>query len=252
MIQRILVTMTLLVLFVGSVAFGQSTPLEVQKNVSDAIGVEAEAQDKADNLNAERASMLEEIRNLKYKIAWLKYRQEQYKVYVNTVKENIANLEFQKTEILTLREQLEPYLAEVIERVDEFIDRDLTFNIDERKKRVNDLMDVINNYEVSMSEKLRQVLEGLQIEADYGRGLETEETQINIDGEDVQVTTFRLTRIGLFYRTLDGTESGRWNEEAQKWEKVPEELNRSIRYAVAIADGERTVELVDLPLGEVE
>ncbi|MBN1625670.1 MAG: DUF3450 domain-containing protein [Deltaproteobacteria bacterium] len=253
MIQRILLTTALLILFGAAAVSAQSTPTQVQKKVSDALGVEGKAQEKADKLNADRSGMLEEIRNVKYKIAWLDYRQKQYNVYVNSVKENIANLEFQKTEILTLREQLEPYLDEVINRMEQFIDNDLTFNTEERTKRIENLRDTINNYEVSMSEKLRMVLaEGLQIEADYGKQLETDETQINIDGEDVQVTTFRLGRVGMFYRNLDGTETGRWNEDAQKWEKVPEELNRSIRRAVSIASGERTVELVDLPLGVIE
>lgn len=253
MIQRILVTMTLILLFGGGVAFGQSTPSQVQKTVSDAMDVEAKAQTKADDLNAERTSMLEEIRDLKYKIAWFEFRQEQYKVYVNTVKENIANLEFQKTEILTLREQLEPYLKEVITRMDQFIDNDMTFNMEERKNRIDTLRDSLNSYEVSMSEKLRRVLaDGLQIEADYGKQIEPEETQVNIDGEDVQVSTFRLGRIGIFFRNLDGTETGFWNQDAQKWEKVPEKLNRDIRQGVAMANGERTFELIDLPLGVIE
>jgi len=253
MIQRILLATALLILFGVTAVSAQSTPTQVQKKVSDAIGTEAKAQEKADKLNADRSGMLEEIRNLKYKIAWLNYRQKQYGVYVNSVKENIENLEFQKTEILTLREQLEPYLDEVITRMEQFIGNDLTFNTEERTKRVDTLRDTINNYEVSMSEKLRMVLaEGLQIEADYGKQLETEETQIVIDGVDVQVTTFRLGRVGMFYRNLDGTETGRWNQDAQKWEKVPEKLNRSIRRAVSIASGERTVELVDLPLGVIE
>jgi len=253
MIQRILLTTALLILFGVTAASGQSTPTQVQKKVSDAIGVEAKTQEKVDKLNADRSGILEEIRNLKYKIAWLEYRQQQYKIYVDSVKENIENLEFQKSEILTLREQLEPYLSEVITSMDQFIDEDMTFNIEERKNRIDDLRDTINNYEVSMSEKLRQVLaEGLEIEADYGKQLETEETQISIDGEDVQVTTFRLGRIGMFFINLDATETGRWNQDAQKWEKVPEKLNRGIRYAVSIASGERTVELVDLPLGVIE
>ena len=254
MIQRILFTMTFLVLLGAGFAFGQSTPLQVQQKVSDAIDVESEAQEKADDLNSERANILEDIRNLKYKVAWYEYRQKQYNIYVNTVKENIADLEFQKSEILTLREQLEPYLDEVITRMDQFIDNDMTFNMEERKDRIEDLRDKLNSYEIAMSEKLRQVLaEGLQIEADYGnRQLEPAEIEIEIDGEDVQVSTIRLGRVGLFFRNLDGTETGRWNEDAQKWEKVPEKLNRDIRRAVSIASGERTVELVDLPLGVTE
>lgn len=254
MIQRILLATALLVFFGVTAASGQSTPTQVQKKVADAIGVEGEVQEKADQLNAERNTILEDIRHLKYKIAWLDYRKKQYNVYVASVKDSIADLEFQKTEILTLREQLEPYLGnEVIPRLEQFIEDDLTFNTKEREDRVDTLINTINDYDISMSEKLRMVLaEGLQIEADYGNQLETAETQIVIDGEDVQVTTFRLGRVGVFYQNLDGTETGRWNEDAQKWEKNPESLNRSIRRAVSIASGERTFELVDLPLGVIE
>jgi len=245
--------MTVLTLLGWQAAFGASTPEQVQKKVTDAINIEASAQKKAEDLTADKSDILSEIRNMKYKVAWLQYREKQYKVYVENVRDEIANLEFKKTEISKLREQLEPYLAEVVQRMSDFIAKDLTFLTDERTKRIATLNNSLNNYDVSMSEKLRRVLaEGLEVEADYGKTLEAEDTQINVNGNNVQVTTFRMGRVLQLYKSLDGKETGRWNQEKKQWEVLPEKYNAQINRAVGIAAGERTVEVVNLPLGVIE
>jgi hypothetical protein len=252
MVKRILLTAIALGFLGSQMTFGQTTPEKLLGRVSSAINIEHKAQEGADEYNYSKTDTLEQIRSLKYRVAWLKYRTEQYKVFVDNVKESISNLEFKKNEILKLREQLEPYLAEVVERMNDFIDKDLAFLPEERQKRVVTLEQSLNSYDVAMSEKLRRVFaEGIQIEAEYGRGVESTEETLNLNGEDTQVTVFRLGRVGMYYVSLDGQETGRWNEETKQWEKLPEKINRDIRRAADIAAGKRIVEIVNLPLGEV-
>ncbi|HJX33739.1 MAG TPA: DUF3450 family protein, partial [Desulfatiglandales bacterium] len=174
MVKRILLTAIALGFLGSQMALGQTTPERLLSKVSNAISVEAKAQEMADEYNYSKADTLEQIRTLKYRVAWLKYRTEQYKVYVDNVKERISNLRFKRDEILKLREQLEPYLAEVVTRMSEFIDKDLSFQHEERQKRIIDLEKSLNSDNVAMSEKLRRVFaEGIQIEAEYGRGVES-------------------------------------------------------------------------------
>ena len=148
-----------------------------------------------------------------------------------------------------MRKQLEPYLADVVERMREFIEKDLPFLPEERQKRLVTLEQSINSYDVAMSEKLRQVFaEGLQIEAEYGGKVKATDETLNLNGKDTQVVIFRLGRVGMYYISLDGQETGRWNQETMQWEKLPKKMNRNIRRAADIAAGKQIVEIIDLPL----
>jgi hypothetical protein len=252
MVKRILLTAIALGFLGSQIAFGQATPERLISRVSSALNVEAKAQKGADEYNYSKSDTLEQIRNLKYRVAFFKYRTEQYKAFVDQVQEKISNLQFKRNEILKLREQLEPYLADVVTRMSKFIDTDLAFLPEERQKRVITLEKSLNSYDVAMSEKLRRVFaEGVQVEAEYGRSVESIDETLNLNGEETQITLFRLGRVAMYYISLDGQETGRWNQETKQWEKLPEKMNRDIRRAADIAAGKRIVEIVNLPLGEV-
>jgi hypothetical protein len=242
--------MTLLMLG-SSLAIGQDAPKDVHQNVSKTNSTAADAQIKADDWSYEKRVALEEIRNLKYRITWLNYRQEKNRIYIEGVKENIANLEFQKAELNRLREQLEPYLEDVIDRLDAFVAQDIPFLPEERQKRITDLRDSMNNYNVPLSEKMRRVFaEGLQIETQYGKMIEAwEDVTLNLDGADTQVTIFRLGRVGMIYMSIDQTQVGRWSQDSGKWEPLPEDQIRNIRVALDMAQRRRAAEIVDLPIG---
>jgi hypothetical protein len=247
--------MTLFV-FLGSLSvFGQEGPQDVHQKVSQSITTESKAQDKADAWTTEKERILDEIRDMKYNITWHQYRQEKYKIYIKEAEENIKNLEFQKDEILNLRERLDPYLEEVVKRLEAFIAEDLPFLSEERQRRLDNLWSSLNNYNVTLSEKLRRVLEeGLLIETQYyGQGIEAIEDQtLNIGGNDTQVTLFRLGRLLMLYMTIDGSQIGRYNPDTRQWESLPENLTRNVRRILDIAQKRRTAEIVELPLGVVK
>jgi hypothetical protein len=243
-------------MFLGSLSvFGQESPQAVHEKVSSSITTEGKAQKTADAWTTDKERILDEIRDLKYNITWHQYRQEKFRIYIKEAEENIKNLEFQKDEILTLRKRLDPYLEEIVKRLETFIEEDLPFLPEDRQKRLDILWSTLNNYTNDLSEKLRVVLEnGLKIETQYyGQAIEAEEDQtINIDGSDTQVTIFRLGRLMMLYMTIDGTRIGRYNPETRQWEALPENLLRNVRRILEIAQSKRTAEIVELPLGVVK
>ncbi len=254
MIQRILITAALFMLFWIPAAFGQQGPEKVQQKVSESMGVEAKAQKKADDWNWDKQGIIQDIRDLKYRTTWLQYRQEKNRQYIANAKQNIEDLEFRKAELNKLREQLEPYLEGVILRLEDFVNQDLPFYTDERTRRINALKNSMDNYDLPLSEKLRRVFdEGLRIETDYGDSVEALEGEtLNINGIDTQVIIFRLGRVGMYYMSLDGEQVGWYNTGNGQWEPLPDSLNRDIGIAVDIGQRKRTVEIVKLPLGAVE
>jgi len=258
MIKRILITTALFGLLLGSAVQAAdkpaAKPAEVQKKVTQTMETEAKVQEKADEWVWNKTEAVDKIRDLKYRVTWLKYRQEKNKTYIAEIDKDIENLSFQKAEILKLREQLEPYLEEEINQLEAFIATDLPFLPAERAKRIASLRASMNNYELNMSEKLRRVFnEGLLIEAEYGRMVEAVEDQtIPVDGVDTQTVVFRLGRVLMCYMTLDGAKSGYYNKETKQWESLPTDMNRSIRRALDIAQRKRTAEPIVLPLGAVK
>jgi hypothetical protein len=251
MIKRILLTMALLML-VSSLAVGQNRPKEVHQRVSNTISAEAKAQEKADNWAWEKQPIIDEIRDLKIHTTWLKYRQEKNRIYIKEAKENIANLEFKKAELNKLREKLEPYLEDVVDALDAFIDQDIPYYLDRRKKRIVELRSSLNKYNIPLSEKLRRVFElGLQQQAnDYGKMIAPWEDQtLKINGVETQVTILCLGRIAMIYLSHDQKQVGRWNQKTKQWEALPEDMIRDVKKALDMAQRRRGAEIVELPIG---
>jgi hypothetical protein len=249
MVQKITLSLALLIFFAGYTALAQS-PEEVHQTVSKAIERESKAQKKADDWSWDKKDMIDEIRDLKTRVTWLKYQKEKHTVYIKRVKQNIADLEFKKAEALRVREQLDPYLEQVVNQLDEFVKQDMPFLPEERQKRLRFLREnVLDNYQLEMSEKLRQVLEALQVETKYGSNVLSMDTTLNLSGADTQVTLLILGRVAMFYLSLDGSRVGQWNRETGQWEDLPQHFDRPIRRLLDMADRKRTVELIEIPLG---
>jgi hypothetical protein len=252
--QRILITMALFMLFGIPAAYGQQSPDQVQEKVTQVMNTESGVQAKTDDWNWEKQTIIDEIRDAKYRVTWLQYRQEKNRQYIANAKQNIEDLEFKKAELNKLREQLEPYLEGVILRLEDFIAQDLPFLPSEREKRINGMKNSMDNYDLPLSEKLRRVFEeGLQIETDYGDMVEAIEGEtLNIDGVDTQVIIFRLGRVGMYYMSLDEEQIGYFNSLTNDWEPLPESMIRDITLAVDIGQAKRPVEIIKLPLGAVK
>jgi hypothetical protein len=257
MIQRILITMALFMLVWIPAAYGQQSPEspeKVQEKVSKSMGVEGNTQKKTDDWNWEKQGIIQDIRELKYRTTWYRYRQEKNRQYIANAKQNIEDLELQKEELNKLREQLEPYLEAIILRLEDFIAQDLPFLPTERERRITGLKNSMDNYDLALSEKLRRVFdEGLEIESEYGRNLQvTEDETLNINGADTQVSIFRLGRVGMYYMSLDEKQVGYYNMDQHEWLPVSDSLVRDISAALDMGERKKRAEIVKLPLGAVE
>jgi len=253
MIKRILWATALFALVMSGSAFAQDSPAEVHKNVSKAITTESKAQEKADEWNWEKDPLIGDIRDLKYRITWKQYRQKKYQIYIKGVQESIEELKYRKEEINKLREHLEPYLEEVVDRMEAFVKNDLPFLPDERERRIENLRNSLNNYNVALSEKLRRVFAvGLQAETQYGKMIEPEEdVTLNLNGIETQVTLLRLGRLSMYYMSIDNKQIGMWNQQSGQWEALPDDQIREFKRAFDMALAKRAAEIVELPLGAI-
>lgn len=249
--RKIMLAIVILLLGLPAIAASVSRPEKVQNQMAGAITTESSAQSKSDDWNSMKGDLVNEIRELQTRLVWLQYQKKKHEVYIQGVKDSIAELERRKLEARKLRESLEPYLEEVVAKLEAFIPTDLPFLTEERDRRLLFLKNTLNDYHLDLGEKLRRVYEALGVEATYGKMVTSSDETLLLDGAETEVTVFRLGRLAMFYQSLDGERVGFWSKANGEWEPLSREYAPVIRQALEMARRERTVQLIQLPLGVV-
>ena len=182
-----------------------------------------------------------------------------------------------------LQRQIPPLSRRMHEGLSKFVELDLPFRKGERTERLKFIKDALDNPTVSPAEKLRQVLEGFNVEAEYGRKIDTYEdnapfsalafkvandpfvgslTFIRIYSGTVKSGTGiyntskdkeeRVGRMVLAYQTTDLDETGIWNKETNSWESLPGRYQRPVRDGISMAKKLKTVDMLELPIPAAE
>ena len=224
------------------------SPEAVLGQAVQAIDTEAGAQQAARDWADQREDASAEIRDMKLLEAWLDFQVIKYQRYIDKQTEVIAELERRKEEAKRIAMELEPFLETVVDELEQHVARDLPFLPEERAQRIAFLRESLDDYHLDLNEKLRRVLEALQVEMEYGRTVETGSRDIELDGATTRVTTFRLGRTALFYLTEDGSAAGMWDREAGTWRAIDTDFARTLMLARDMASRKRAVELLPLPL----
>ena len=235
-----------------------SINLTAQEVVDQAIDTQVDS-------SAESAKLQEQINKLdeESKRIYFEYKDtlNEYKSLKNYDDQLSKIVDQQIQEIKSIEEQIEslddinidilPLLKRMVESLSKFVSIDIPFLIDERKKRVEDLDQLITRADVTTAEKFRKIFETYQLEADFGRTIESYNGYIEIDNDNKAVEYFRLGRLGLFYRTLDGKETGFWDNTQKKWEHKGSSLDNDIKLALDIANRQSPPNFISLPLKPV-
>lgn len=245
---RALVILLLTVTVPTPATAADPAPSDALGAVEKGVRAEQASQRLADQWAQKKQELLREVRDLKTRTAWLEFQRDKYQAYIETQHQSIAELTRRKAELRTVRDELEPFLTRLVDRLGAFVAADLPMLAEERAQRVAFLRASLADYHLSLSEKLRRVLEALQIEADYGKSVERIDTSIPLDGVQTRVTLLHLGRLALFYTTADGARMGRWDPAGKTWVDLDEKYRRELRHALEMANRRRTVELLRLPV----
>lgn len=245
---RFISTITFLLIFSSS-ALAASDPKAVHEQAAKAIAAEAAAQETYEQWTDNKESLAAEIRDMKAMNAWLQFQNQKYEKYLRKQEAVIAELERRKQEARRIRMELEPFLETVVDDLEKFVAGDLPFFDQERAGRIRFLRASLDDYHLDLSEKLRRVVEALQVETEYGRSVSTTASELEINGTPTRVSIFRLGRTALFYRTADGSGTGVWDRNSKTWRPLDESFGRTLKQASDMADRKRAVELLYLPMG---
>ena len=140
----------------------------------------------------------------------------------------------------------------MVDSLNKFISLDIPFLINERQSRLNNLDKLIIRADVTTAEKFRNIFEAYQLEANFGKTIESYQGFLNIEGNERAVDYFRLGRLGLYYRTPNGRETGFWNTNTKKWVHKGSSLDDEIKSALDIANRQAPPNFIKLPVKPLE
>ena len=244
------------IIYIFLILFGIN--LAAQEVVDQAIDTQVSSsaesiklQEKINQLDEESKRVYFEYKDTLNEYKSLKNYDDQLSKIVDQQIQEIKNIEEQIESLDDINIDILPLLKRMVESLSKFVSIDIPFLIDERNKRVDDLDQLISRADITTAEKFRKIFETYQLEADFGRTIESYNGYIEIDNDNKAVEYFRLGRLGLFYRTLDGKETGFWDNTQKKWEHKGSSLDNDIKLALDIANRQSPPNFISLPLKPV-
>ena len=144
-----------------------------------------------------------------------------------------------------------PVLVGMIDALDQFVQMDVPFLMEERTNRVNSLDELMQREDVTVAEKFRKVTDAYQIENDYGKTIETYKDTLEVDGKTLELDFLRIGRVSFLYQSVDGDVSGVWNQKTRSWENADDNRN-GIKAGLKIAKKQVAPDLVILPVDSAE
>ncbi|MGB0188331.1 MAG: DUF3450 domain-containing protein [Aequoribacter sp.] len=249
------------VLMATVVAAGAFCSVASQANTLDAIikvgeektAAAKQSQAKIDRLAEEARDLLTDYKTVMKQVDGLKVYNARLQRQIDNQERRIADIDESIDEVTVIQRQMMPLVIRMIDGLDQFVELDVPFNLDERRARIEFLRDNVDRSDITVAEKFRQVLEAYNIELQYGRGMETYSDTIELNGVTRDVDFLRIGRVSLVYQTTDGEESGVWNPETKSWDSLPSgDYAAAIRKGVRIAKKQATIELLNMPVAAPE
>jgi hypothetical protein len=123
--------------------------------------------------------------------------------------------------VALIERQIIPLMTRMVDALDNFVQLDTPFLMKERTARIGRLRETMERSDVSAAEKFRIVVEGYQIENDYGRTIEAYKGSTEINGNQLEVDFLRIGRVALLYQTAGGGHTGAWDKESGSFIELP-------------------------------
>jgi hypothetical protein len=224
-------------------------PLQGSIRLQTEVGRDAaQSQQQVDQLFDEKQGLLEEYRQLNSELRSLKQYDQHLQKMISAQEQKIGSLQQQMDEIDVTQREVIPLMVRMVETLEQFIELDVPFLLDERRQRTASLKNLLDQPDVSVAEKYRRVMEAYQVETEYGRTMEAYPGRLQQSGQQKMVDFLRIGRVGLIYRSLDGREMGFWNPPSRSWQPLTEDYRRTLSQGFRMARKQVTPDLLKLPV----
>lgn len=205
----------------------------------------ARSQSLIDSTERQTDKIVNEWKAVSKQVEGLKLYNAQKRIQIQAQLDLMDKLDEQLVQVVVMQRQIPPLAQKMLDSLESFISLDTPFRIEERQNRIDLVRSSLAKPKVTASEQVRQVLEAYNIEAEYGRKIDTYESTLN-DGTVVNILV--IGRIGMFYQTKDEQSSGRWNNETGQWDELPGSYRKPIRDGIRMAKKLAPTDMLMMPI----
>jgi hypothetical protein len=236
-------------LALSSSAVVSADPLnELHKEEAKIHAAAAKSQEKINNLYEQSQELFIEYRGVVDETENLKVYNDYVSTLVADQQRSIDSLQTQIDGIDGVKRGVVPLMFRMIDSLEQFIELDVPIKLDERRKRVERLRDVMANSNVTTSEQFRQVIEAYQIENQYGQFMLPYQGTLDFQGTEITVDFVNLGRTALMALSLDQKNAWVWDNDARAWEVLGAEYINPVVIAVRMANKRLPANLLKLPI----
>lgn len=246
----ILSTLTASVLTLGGgLAPAQTVGLEdIFKVSAEGNKVAQASQVRIDGISEQTSRLLGDYKKLLKEIEGLRQYNTQLQRQINKQVERMGELRNSIENVTLIERQIMPLMMRMVGALEEFVELDMPFLMDERRGRLAKLNDILDDAEISASEKFRVVFEAYQIESEYGRSIFAYSGLLPINGLEYEGDFLRIGRIGLYFKNGDGSVTAMWNNRDRRWDELDSGYTDAILQGIQMARSQIQADLVRLPI----
>jgi hypothetical protein len=226
-----------------------SAKLEKAREVRREGNVEGiESQHRIDEISDQTDSLFSRYRTALREVDAIAVYNSQMEDLISSQEREIRSLEDQLGRVDLVSRSVMPLMLRMIDALDAFVRLDVPFLLDERSQRIQSLREMMARADITNAEKFRAIMEAYQVENEFGRTIEAYRSTLDRDGKEMTVDFLRFGRIALVYQTLDGNESGVWDQASRSWKPLDDSYRGSIREGLRIARKQSAPDLIRLPV----
>ncbi len=203
------------------------------------------SQQRIDSISDKTSKLFAQYKAVLKVNAGLRAYNAQLSRVINAQNKEIGKIERAIGQVDEIKRQITPLMNEMIANLGEFVDQDIPFEITDRKNRVANLTEYMDDPNIADPERFRLVLAEYKTEVDYGRTYGAYEGEL-ADGRLVNFV--RIGRVGFYYQTKNGEESGVWNKSSGGWDVLEADYNKAVRDLSRMAGRSIPVAVLVLPI----
>jgi regulator of replication initiation timing len=225
----------------------QAQLLDSTVNKENKINQDAAAsQKRVTSLAQQTSDLLAEYRAVVRETDALKIYNDQLEKVVTDQRDEVVSINRQLEGLEDTNRGVVPLMLEMVETLGQIVESDMPFRLEERRARVERLRSMMDQADVTTSEKYRRVMEAYQGEIEYGRTTESYSETLPTTGQTVDF--LRVGRTLLVYQTPDQESTGWFNPTTREYEELPGRYRLEVKEGISIAKNEKAPNLVVLPV----
>ncbi len=215
------------------------------------LNLAQQSQERINNVVEGTRSLEDQYRAINKEIDGLKVYNRLMRAQVEGQLATLDDIGLSMDQVDVINRQIFPLMERMIDGLEQSVNLDIPFLLDERRERVANLEEIMERSDVSVAEKFRKVMEAYQIENEFGWTSEHFTQSLTIDDITRSYNMLRIGRIGLYFQSDDAKVTGRWDNQERQW--VMDDSSRNeIRKGLRMARQLIAPELINIPVPAAE